>query len=835
VGAPCNGRPGPASFACVAAPGDANSAAAGTYELQEAQPSRGVTATSPAADAAGPARLASLASDACVPLLFLASGAAGLIYQVVWTHDLVLVFGNTTQAIVTTVTAFLAGLGIGSLLGAALGVRLRRALVVYGFLEIAVGCFALCMPLAFDAIATVFRNAYLSLPPGEVGLIRFALAFCVLTPVTLIMGMTMPVLTRQLVRSDPDVGERIARLYGLNTLGAVLGTAASGFALIELLGLLGTTYVAVALNFCAGVGALLISRTLPIGYVEAVPKRASRLRLDGRRGLLLAVTFMSGFVSLALEVLWTRVLLQATGSSIYVFVAVLAVYLIGIAGGSLVYERQRFGPPRISTLGGCLAGAAALTLLPVILSDVRGPGELSKVVLLIVPVTALLGYAFPLTVRLFVASAAHASRGVGLVYAANTAGCVVGTVIAGFVLIPTLGTNISIIALCILEAAVGGALVIAFAPAHRFLRSSVALLLTGALVLMLFVPAATLTYTQRTIAAKGWPTRHFEDTVATVDVVGGPPLQRRLFVNGTGITRLTIDTKLLAYLPKALRPNATSMLDICFGMGSTYRSSIILGLNTTAVELDPTVPSVMSWFYPDANKYLHNPLGHIIITDGRNYVRLTNKHYDLITADFPPPIWSAGTVVLMTHEFYQEAKARLDPGGVLAVFMPYSARPEQKLFVRTFRASFPYMTVMTGPRPEGLYLLGSDSPMIFRASAIERVFGSPAARADLANAPDYPRVPTSTWPSIIRKHVWLVNGQVNAYTGSGPLLTDDHPLSEYFLLHGAGLFPNDSYDGFEQPALHLALVITGLIGLLALGLVADALLRRRRGGRVSRV
>jgi spermidine synthase len=758
----------------------------------------------------------------------MASGAAGLIYQVVWTHDLVLVFGNTTQAIVTTVTAFLAGLGLGSLLGAALGARLRRALVVYGLLEITVGCLALLMPLAFGAIATVFRSAYLSLPPGEVGLIRFALAFCVLTPVTLIMGMTMPILTRQLVRTDPDVGERIARLYGLNTLGAVLGTVASGFVLLELLGLLGTTYVAVVLNLCAGVGALLISRTLPIRREPPPPRAESRPRLDGRQGMLLAVTFASGFVSLALEVLWTRVLLQATGSSIYIFVAVLAVYLIGIAGGSLVYERQGSGAPQIATLGGCLMGAAALTLVPVIVSDLRGPGALPIVVLLIVPVTALLGYAFPLTVRLFVASVAHASRGVGFVYAANTAGCVLGTVIAGFVLIPTLGSNLSITALCILEAAIGGALAIAFAPNKGLLRAGIAFLLTGALVVMLFVPAARLTYRQRTIAGTGLPTRHFEDTVATVDVVGGPALSRRLYVNGTGITRLTIDTKLLAYIPKALRPNASTMLDLCFGMGSTYRSSIILGMNTTAVELDPTVPSVMSWFYADANKYLHNPLGHIIITDGRNYVRLTNKRYDLITADFPPPIWSAGTVVLMTHEFYEEAKARLNPGGILAVFLPYSPGPEQQLFLRTFRASFPYMTVMEGPRAEGLYMLGSDSAMIFHASTIEHVFGSAAARADLANAPDYPRVATSSWPRRLHRLVWLTNGQVNAYTGPGPLLTDDHPLSEYFLLHGAGLFPNDQYGGFEGPALELVLVISVLLGLLVLGLVVDGLRRRWR-------
>lgn len=791
----------------------------------EAAPSLAPAGTGSDLDAAESSAARSRASDARVPLLFMASGAAGLIYQVVWTRDLVLVFGNTTQAIVTTVTAFLAGLGIGSLFGAAIAAKLRRALAVYGLLEVTVACLALLMPLAFDVIATVFRSAYLSLPPGEVALIRFALAFAMLTPVTLIMGMTLPILTRHLVRANPDVGERIARLYGLNTLGAVVGTVASGYLLIEFLGLRETTFVAVVLNLGAGIGALLISRKLPKTQEARSPAAEHRPRLYGRQWLLLGVTFASGLVSLALEVLWTRVLLQRTGSSIYVFVAVLAIFLIGIAGGSLVYERRKHRAPQMATLGLCLAGAAALTLVPAIVSNIKGPAGLPVAVALILPVTALLGYAFPLTARLFVDSAAQASRGVGFVYAANTAGCVVGTVAAGFVLIPILGTSTSIITLCIIEAAIGSGLAIACAPSRRPLWAGLGVCLTAVLVMMNFVPAARLTYVQRQLASTVLPKAHFEDSVATVDVVGGPPRARKLLINGTGITALTIDTKLLAYIPKALRPNASSMLNICFGMGTTYRSSIILGLHTDAVELDPTVPSVMSWFYPDASRYLHSPLGHVIINDGRNYVRLTNKHYDLITIDAPPPVWSAGAVVLMTHEFYQEARQRLSPGGVLASFIPYSR--QSRLLLRTFRASFRYMTVIRGPSPYGMYMLGSDAPMSLRASAITQVFGSRAARADLDSAPDYGPVPVTSWPSIIHRHVWLTGGQVDAYTGSGPLLTDDHPLSEYFLIRDFGLRSAHGQLRSERPALQLALVVTGLLALLVVGVVLEALWRRQ--------
>jgi spermidine synthase len=764
-----------------------------------------------------PARL-----DLWVPVLFLASGAAGLMYQVVWTQDLVLIFGDTTLAIVTTVSAFLAGLGIGALIGAAIAVRLRRALTVYGLVEITVGCLAVLMPLAFGLIATLFRSAYLSLPAAEVALIRFGLAFVALAPATIGMGMSLPLLTRHLVRENPDVGERIARLYGLNTLGAVVGSVVSGYLLIELIGLRATTLVAVALNLGAGGGAVLISRVFGKADLEPRPEVPRRPPLRPRQRLLLAVTFASGLVSLALEVLWTRMMLQGTGSSIYVFIAVVAVFLIGIAGGSLVYERQKHRAPQPATLGALLAVAAALAVVPMVISNTSGPRWLPLAVVLILPVTAILGYTFPLTVRLFVESADEASRGVGLAYAANTAGCVAGTVIAGFVLIPTLGTSASIAAMGLVQAVIGSALAIGYAPRAELARPLAGLGAAAVLLTVLFVPAAKLTYVQREIAATGAPTAHFEDSVASVDVTGGKARSRNLFINGEGITKLTIDTKVLAYVPKVARPGARTMLNICFGMGSTYRSSIILGLNTTAVELDPTVPSVMSWFYPDARTYLHSPHGRIIVSDGRNYVRLSQQRYDLITVDLPPPIWSAGAAVLLAREFYQEASQRLTPGGLLATFIPKETPKLEKLLLRTFRSEFRYMAVVYAPRPFGTYVLGSQAPITFSPAAIRAVFGSRAARADLRGAPDFRQRSVAQWTSIIDSSVWLTNNQVNAYTGAGPVITDDHPLSEYFLLDGTG-------EGMEAPALTLSLVVAGLLVLLMIGAAVDmAMLRQAR-------
>ena len=194
----------------------------------------------------------------------------------------------------------------------------------------------------------------------------------------------------------------------------------------------------------------------------------------------------------------------------------------------------------------------------------------------------------------------------------------------------------------------------------------------------------------------------------------------------------------------------------------------------------------MSWFYPDASTYLHSPLGQVVINDGRNYVRLSDKKYDIIAIDSPPPIWSAGAVVLLTQEFYQEAAQRLTPGGLLATYLPLQRPQMEKLVLRTFRSVFRYMSVVYDPLNRGgTYILGSQAPIALNPAAIQAVFGSPAARADLQGAPDFPARSTAQWVSIIRGSVWLTNNQVNAYTGAGPLLTDDHPLTEFFCSPGS--------------------------------------------------
>jgi spermidine synthase len=737
--------------------------------------------------------------------LFVASGAAGLIYQVVWSRELVLVFGNTTQAVATIVTAFMAGLGFGSLIGGRLAGTTRRPLRLYGLVELAVAAMAAFLPLIFSGLAELYRGVWPSLVerPGQLAGVRFALALAAVAPATFLMGMTLPLLTRYLVRTLDEAGARLGELYAANTIGAMAGTLLGGFVLIEFLGLRLTSYLAVALNLAAGLGALALSRRWEAAPGDDAPaarrERPARPEVPRwfrpRRRVVLAATFVSGFVSLALEVLWTRMLAEGTGSNIYVFTTILAVFLFGIAVGSFLY--RRFSRPeweRLGVLGLCLGAIGLLAQLTVVL----GSGILGHVssklgtVAILLPATILMGYAFPLAGRLATPSAEAAGGSVGLLYAANTLGSILGSFSAAFVLAGTLGTNGSILLLGAINLVAGAALLTTDrVPADRSRSGAgrarlVAGGLAGLAVLGLVASSldlpVTRTKTENQLRGSGLPVTHAEDELATVDTVGGPEKGRRLLVGGVGMTSLTVDTKLMGYLSKALRPDARDFLVIAFGMGGTYRSGLQMGLRTDAVELSPTVPSRMPVFFPDADRFLHHPQGRVIVSDGRNYVRLSRETYDMVAVDPAPPIESAGSVVLYTREFLTEGKARLRPGGVFMLWIPYALPLDDfKEHVRTFAGVFGHVRLALSPGRHGVFMFGSDAPLEFTDDNIHRVLGTPAALRDLNDVPDHPPTDADGWVEVVRRAEWLADDRLRAFVGPGPQITDDRPRSEYFL------------------------------------------------------
>ena len=729
--------------------------------------------------------------DGIVIGVFVASGAAGLMYQVVWSSQLIIIFGNTTEAIGTIVSAFMAGLGLGGLVGGFISPRLRHPLRVYGLVELAVGGSALLVPGGFQLLAGMYRSAYDTTSGTELTVVRLALTLVTVTPVTFLMGLSLPLLTRHLVTSMRTAGAHMGRLYGANTFGAMAGTLASGFILIEVLGLSATTHVAVGLNLLAGSIALVLARRQHMANVAAAEQQGSvRDALNPRlRTLIYAATFVSGFVALSLEVLWTRMLAEGTGSLIYNFVAILAVYLLGIAAGGGAYRAVSHpGRDTPRSLAVAFLGVALFTVLTVPLATMWLPAANVARAGVLLPATVCMGYAFPLSARLLTRDPAHGSRSIGVLYAWNTMGSILGSLAAAFILAGTLGTNASILVLGAADAAVALLLLLSgirslgSAP-FRLSLAATALIVAPPLLAISGSPLV-LTATEHHLAAAGRPFHHTEDRLSTVDAVGGRPSQRRLYASGTGLTTLSVDTKLMAYMPKVMRPHAQYFLDICFGMGTTYRSALILGMNTDAVDLSPSVPLQMPVFYPDALSYLRSPLSRIITADGRNYVRLTSRRYDIISVDPPPPIQAAGAAVLYTQEFYADAHHALRPNGLMLQWLYFGVDLEQlREHLRTFRSQFPHVLILISPRHGGLYMLGSDAPITWDAATAARILGSPQAAADIGSAPDYRYLPKQSWPAILDSMFWMQDAEVGRFVGDGPMITDDHPLTEYYLLH----------------------------------------------------
>jgi len=249
------------------------------------------------------------------------------------------------------------------------------------------------------------------------------------------------------------------------------------------------------------------------------------------------------------------------------------------------------------------------------------------------------------------------------------------------------------------------------------------------------------------------------------------------------MTLLTVDAKLMPILPLMARPDSRKALTVAFGMGSSYRTGLIAGLEVDAVELVPSVVPMFRHFYDDAEQFLNHPKGDVIVADGRNHVELTAETYDIIVTDPPPPIESAGVSVISSLEYYRAGHERLNPGGVMMQWMPWGQTLDEfKAHVRTFREVFPHVLVAFGPGGFGLFMMGSDEPIEFEDETMRAALERPGVLEDLASAYDSRESTVEGWIGLIRSLVWASDEEIDRAVGDGPLITDDRPLPEYFLL-----------------------------------------------------
>lgn len=746
--------------------------------------------------------------SSAIQSVFILSGAAGLIYEVVWSRQLVLVFGNTTQAVSAILTGFFGGMAIGAFFGGRLADRIRRPLRMYGIIELIVVVVVLATPFTFGLIHEAYRGFFSVLEdwPPVLAVVRLILALLALAPATILMGATLPTLTRYLT-SSTHLSDAFGRLYLANTMGAILGTLVAGLFLIELFGLYGAVISGAVCSAVAGLIALWLSRTDDRGEVTASSPTpaASDVRpvqdqtrdrgVDRRTRLALTIAFVSGLTSLGYQVLWTRLLASGTGNRTYVFTVILAIFLFGLAIGSLTFNliRDRIKDP-IRLLAGIQFAVAALVLLGLVGVLVQPHGitpadpfeslrSLARgAVIVVLPVTILMGLAFPTASALLADDSRHAGRESGKLLAYNTIGAIAGSLIVPFALIPFLGSPTVVALLAIVNVALGIGLAVVGGMPRRFTVAAGGVMMV-ALVGSLVLPGFLVQPNDARIRAEGG--RVFEsreDEIASVQA--GQIIQTpELWVAGTSMTLLTIDAKLMPVLPLIARPEAHDALVVAFGMGSAYRAALIAGLHTTGVELVPSVPAMFGWYYPDAAAVLANPNGRVIVADGRNHLELTGDRYDIIITDPPPPIESSGASVISSLEYYQAGRDHLNPGGVMMQWVPYGA-PDADFrdHVRTFATVFPQVTMVRGAGGYGVYMLGSTQPISFPPDAIRATLALPGVLADISSAYDSPATTVDGWITVIAKQTWLSGTAVSDYAGPGPLITDDHPRPEYFLL-----------------------------------------------------
>jgi len=537
--------------------------------------------------------------------------------------------------------------------------------------------------------------------------------------------------------------------------------------------------------------------------VSAGSGRHASLRPSPR--LALAVAFISGLTSLGYQVAWTRLLASGTGNTTYVFTTILATFLVGIAIGAVLFAllRRWLGDPiRLLAVSQILAAALALAGLVLILVAPHDPtvdkpietiqaliGSAVKVVL---PVTIALGIAFPASSALLTDDDAHAGRGSGRLLAVNTVGAIIGSLVVPFFLIPLMGSPVLVAGLAAVNATLG--IVLAWRLVARPVGRVVAgtgLVVALVIVVTIVRPGILIQPNEAWIASvDGRLFASTEDEIASVQA-GQKTFTPELWVAGTSMTLLTVDAKLMPVLPLIARPASTRALVVAFGMGSAFRGALIAGLRTDVVELVPSVPKMFGYYYPDAAAVLANPNGRVIVTDGRNHLELTNDRYDIILTDPPPPIESSGAAVISSKEYYEAGRDHLTEAGIMMQWVPYGGAYDDLLdHIRTFASVFPNVTIVKGAGGYGMYMLGSSQPVAFDPASIREVLGRPGILADISSAYDSPDKTVEGWVRVIARQTWLTGDAVRQTAGPGPLITDDHPRPEYFLLRrlfGAGL------------------------------------------------
>jgi spermidine synthase len=696
-------------------------------------------------------------------LLFVASGCAALIYEVVWFQLLQLVIGSSAVSLAVLLGTFMGGMCIGSFLLPRYIRAREHPLRVYAYLELGIGAMGLLILFGMPLLSSVYTAWGGS---GVFGLVfrGVAASICLLPP-TIMMGATLPAMSRW-VETSPQGVAWLGYFYGGNTGGAVIGSLLAGFYLLRVYDMATATYVAVALNVFVGALALVVARIS--AYDGASAEKETAKAADGAWAVYVAIA-ISGGTALASQVIWTRTLSLLFGATVYTFSLILAVFLFGIGIGSSLgsvlargLERPRLALGWVQMLLCAAIAWASYTLalsLPFWPIDpsisvspwYNFPLDLARAFWVVLPASILWGASFPLALASVASKGQDPARLVGGVYAANTVGAIVGALGGSLLMVTLLGTQHSQQVLIILS---GLAALLVLEPLQstsesgqrRSAWAGTLPIVVAAVVAALLarnvpeLPKILVAYgryaatrAQQNIdviyMGEGW-----NASVAVTRLPGGI-----LNYHNAGKVQASSEPqdmrlqRMLGHLTTIITKNPTKkVLVIGCGAGVTAGAVSIDPYleQETIAEIEPLVPKVVSTYFAEHNfNVIANPKVRVQLDDARHYLMTTREKFDSITSD-PLDHWVKGAAMLYTREFFEIVKEHLNPGGVVTLFVQLyeSNTAAVKSEIATFMEAFPN-GIVWGNTQDGrgydLVLMGTVDPLQINVDEIQAKLNRP--------------------------------------------------------------------------------------------------------------
>ena len=746
-------------------------------------------------------------------LFFFISGATGLIYEVVWTRLLTLVLGNTHYSVSTVLTTFMGGLALGSFFGGRFIDRGGKPLLIYALLEGAIGIYCFLIPHFIDASLPFFQWIYSNFQQSYTvtSFFRFLVCGAILLVPASLMGATLPILGKFISGKPEVIGRDVGTLYAVNTFGAVAGALTSAFVFMKLYGVSTTIWIAAGLNI--GLASIILiffrSQWTHTHLAEEVPSSEKESRFYTPEVILILGGFcVTGIASLIYQVAWTRIFSLLLGSSVYAFSLILTGFILGLALGTLVFSRivgrfvdlkKVFGWLQVGIGLSALAALPFFGKVPMVnrwvylnwgldFSSIQWSNFLIILTLIFVP-TFLMGAQFPVVVRLVARNLKTLGHHVGTAYASNTVGTILGSLIGGFLLIPLLGVQNTILWAVFINIVLGIILLYTSSLQVNFKTY----VLPGLLLVWVLGARGIDSWDKAVISSGSFMPYRIEElegaiqhknkilfykeglhtTVTTELSVDGNIFLR---VNGKTDASLGLDmrTQLLSgYLPMFFHKNPEDVLVV--GQGSGVTLGAVTQFPSKTIDLVEISSSVIegSRFFDQFNHHaLDDSRVSVFLEDGRNHITLTEKQYDVIISE-PSNPWISGVGALFTQDFYELANTRLKPGGIMCIWMHTNMSPDSfKSISRAFFSVFPNVTMWESIVGDDYLLIGSHQPYTMPFEKVKRLLEDPVQGRELK------RLGISSVRDLMGLLV-MNQEELKKFSMGAPIHTDDNSLLEF--------------------------------------------------------